>query len=246
MTPSDQHNQDSEEAFLRDWLRLLDAARDLRARAARGRFVVPTTLRVLVGEDAQSERISVGIPEMKAPPDAPKELKDGWIWVSVEGAQIRSVVRAILRSDGRPMSARKVVESLKKLRGGEVSDGTVANIGTALDSDGVISRQGGEWILTPLGMETSPLLHGKFVYGPPAIFLSGDIAWFRRAAIHHILRLFDRGLQAMQVVDHIERLDWVPGPKGKDIVKMDLEALREEGAITRGGGQSKKWVVQDK
>ena len=239
--------QDSEEAVLRDWLRLLDAARDVRARAERGGFAVPKGLRSLLGEDITGAAAGVHVPPMPAPAGAPIGLKNDWIWVPINhsSTQIRTVIKGILRTVGESMPVKRIIEVMKSLRPSlPVSEGAVANLGTILERDGVISRGAEGWLLTAMDLAPELDPDGGYLYGPVEMVLTEEIAWFRRAAICHVLGQMPGGLQAMQIVEHLAALEWVPGPKGKDIVKMDLEALKDEERVARTAGHSKKWVLQ--
>jgi hypothetical protein len=206
-------SRDSEEAFIRDWLRVLDEARQLRLRGERGRYAIPRGLLGLLGEDTVTEKPGVVLSRIEPPKSAPINLKPDWMWVpaAYRLTQVKTVIKAILRAHGDAVQVRRVIEELEHLRS-DVSAGTVANIGTALSKEGLISRGDDGWRL--VSPESAPELADGYLYGPVAVFGDSDIAWFRREAILHLLRVMPSGLQAQQIVGHLESVDWIPDPKG--------------------------------
>ena len=137
------------------------------------------------------------------------------------------------------MTLTEIQDAYQEFR--EVSRGTLANAGSALATEGLISRDGRNGWEIAKAARTAVLSDG-YLWGEPSLFGKSETAWFRREAIKDLLRT-QGGLQQMQIVDRLQAMTWVYGSKEKDTVKMDLEVMRQEGAIHRVS-HSRKWVLK--
>jgi hypothetical protein len=166
------------------------------------------------------------LPPMKLPPH-PTERQGNWIWVPVEQCTAASLVLAVLSDANGPIQVQKVVEEAGRLKGGEVSAGTVANVGTRLyKANAPVHCQGHLW-------------------GGLDVFEKQEVATHRRMAITHVLEQFPTGLQIVQIVQIMdENCPWFNHdiPCNKDLLKDDMEELAAQQKVKRQGN-SGKWIL---
>jgi len=181
---------------------------------------------------------------MTPPTSPPAGFGEDWIWVPAHEklVQVRNLVLAVLAESPGAVPVKALCDRVGSFRA-DFNAGSVANVGTSFERKGIIARGSDGW--TIVQRMKSPRLHADYLWGPPNVFGKPEIAWYRREAIRHLLGTQPDGLQQMQIVRHLAELDWVPKPKTKDLVKMDLDALRGEGSI-RQSGHSRKWVPAKK
>lgn len=223
--------------------RLMKAATECRVVFDEVGLEYPPPLRRILGEEgAETGEVprSPRPPRIPAPSiHRPDGVGDGWISVPMDGMNPQNVVLGVLRAAEGPTPVRQIVADVKAT-GCDASDGTIANIGTRLEREGVIQRSEDGWAL--IDRSRAPLLSGKYAWGPREAFLKQELAARRREAILHVLRVFPGGLMSLQIVDQLESCTWLKTPANKDLLKADMEDLREAGKVKRVG-HSKKWVL---
>lgn len=225
--------------------KMVKAAEDCRNLFDEAGMAYPEPLRRLLGlmkpEDAGMTRRepSIQIP----PPDVsrPPGVADGWIYVPKAALTPQTVVLGLLREVGVPLPVKQVVTAVRAT-GCEANDGSIANIGTRLASQGVITRSDSGWSL--VDKEKAPILNGKYAWGTADMFMKQEVAARRRDAILHMLKLFPAGLMSLQIVEQLEGCAWLKTPLSKDLVKMDMEDLKRDGLVRRSG-TTKKWVLAE-
>jgi hypothetical protein len=120
-----------------------------------------------------------------------------------------------------------------------VSSGSISNIGTRLNGKS-IQRQDDGWVI--VDPSKAGIIKDGFLWGPPSIFEKHELAAHRRDAILHLLKHYNAGLQAVQIVEQLHNCHWIQAPINKDLLKADLEVLQQAGKIRRRGN-SKKWEL---
>jgi hypothetical protein len=205
----------------------------------------PATLKRLLGEgdatgaDSQARHKGLRI----APPphvSRPVGVADGWIYVPLPALIPQTLAMGVLRSADAPLSPKQVTSRIREL-GTEVNEGSVANIGTRLEKEGVIRRTKDGWSL--VNAAKAPILNGKYAWGEQAVFTSHEMAARRREAIIYVLSFFRDGLQTAQILTQLENCAWLKTPLSKDLLKADMEELQRSEKVRRGA--SRKWIVAD-
>jgi hypothetical protein len=219
------------------WDKLLDdaeACRDLYLQA--GKPVPARLRRFLSDDDAGLEtETKIVVPPPVMPP-RPSVAAQDWIWLDHVNLTPATAVRTVLQAATEPMPVREVIEAVHRL-GVEASEGTVANIGTRLHNLGQIVRSELGWKAQALG--EVPVLYKGNAWGAPGTFDKTEVASYRRACLLHVFALSSDGLQPMQLLKTMETCDWFKVPLNKDILKLDLENMIEDGAIKRIGATGK-------
>jgi hypothetical protein len=236
------HSLDDEAALFLAYGNFLKEAKELASRFERMGLPVPDKLLVLRKPTSFDYTTShVALPPMPSPPGEPHGFKRGWIWVPIEdkACQPKSLVLAVLRRERMPVSISRLIAELRALRE-TVSEGSIANLGTALQKAKTITRDDMGWFL--LDESEAPQLSGEYLWGPKDVFTNTELAWFRRAAIKHVLKSTPDGMQAVQISKYLQDFDWLPATTQKDVVQDDLEFLRRE-RVVRRIGHSRKWEL---
>lgn len=239
--PPDQFEleQKAQEAYVA----IMQDMRQLRsAFEAAGVRVPDRVLRFLQGEPAPSSEASQSsspraiIPPPVAPP-RPPEASQHWLWLPIDQMTPTGLVRGILRAAAHPLTPKMLIEQLRELRD-NINPGSIANIGTRLEQQGSISRTEAGWQLAPNA--NAPVLYSGNAWGSEELFESYELAAQRRNCIFHVLRVYEDGLQPMQLVKALEGCTWVHASVTKDLIKTDLQTLDQEGRAKRIGN-SGKW-----
>ena len=234
---------DPDLAIWQEYREFRDHGESLLARFQQMGHKVPDPLLRMFGEASPGNRpepYSLSPPPLPAPP--PKGYLQDHIYVPIEKAQVRALVLGILGEAGDPLPVKTVRARVHAYRG-EVSDGSIANIGTALANSKTIDRGEKGWrLLTP---DSVPVIANGYLWGPRDVFGPYEAAWWRRYVILHLIRLMPGGLQAQQITDHLNALDWVCVPKDKDAIKADLVSLSGAKLIRRSSN-SRKYVPTSK
>jgi hypothetical protein len=223
---------------------LLEAAERCREVYERAHMALPEPLKRLYGIGVPLSAEAKAKPSLTIPPPEfarPPESQSGWISVPMRGGSPATASLAVLRAaDGEPVRARDIQERVQGLLR-DSNPGSVANVGTKLDAEGVIERGQEGWrLLVP---EKAPVIHEGRFWGPPTIFGKYELAAVRREAILHLLRLSNAGLQTSQIIDQLSQCSWLLDvPVNKEIVQADVEFLQEQKTIRRRGA-SKKWEI---
>jgi len=93
-----------------------------------------------------------------------------------------------------------------------------------------------------LSPESAPILHDGYIWGPPEIFTTQELAVHRREAILHLLRFYRAGLQTSQIIELLQKCAWVHAPVNKELVQDDVQLLSKAEKIRRRGN-SRKWEL---
>jgi hypothetical protein len=165
----------------------------------------PPPLKRLLGvvaggvEPEGSEKIRVDPPST---PHRPTGVPTDWIYVPIAALNVQTFVLGLLRDATGPVPVQQIIAEARE-RLPEVSDGTIANIGTRLEAQGAISRSKGEgWILKD--ESRAPLLSGKYAWGASDMFAVHELAARRREMIVYLLGRFREGLQNLQILARLE------------------------------------------
>ena len=207
---------------------------------------LPPMLRRLLGDTNESENDSEDdhdrTPRMVIPPLKPTSRPPGaaedWIWIPADALSDTGVVLAVLRKHAKPINTQDLVAEIRKVKPDAVT-GTIYNI-LARVKDELLDETGEGWKLRR--PENAPLFHGDAAWGPKEAFVKSDLAAHRREVILHILRANQGGLLQMQIVRQLESPDMCRAPVNKDLIKADMEVLRERGLVRRIGN-SRLWAV---
>lgn len=225
----------------RSLVALMEAAERCREAYARANMALPEPLQRYFGLDrraseAKKEKpgFAVPAPEREPPPGSAPE----WISIPAEHASPPSVVLTVLRQGGGgPIRAGLLVEKVKAIV--QTTEGTLANAGTRLQSEGLIERGPDGWRL--LNTTKAPVLFKDRLWGPADIFGKYELAAHRREAILYLLGLLG-GLQTGQIIEHLRKCPWLRAPVNKEVVQDDVEVLAKENKIRRVS-HSKKWIL---
>lgn len=216
---------------------LLGQAERCRTLFEHANIAIPEPLKRLLGiSDSYTrapQRALIPAPERNPPPGAAPD----WISIELKEAIATTLVLHVLRaSHPQPMRPRDVATRVAELRP-EISNGTIANIGSRLDKK-QIRRAQGMWGL--IRQEDGAVLHQGRLWGPASIFDKYELASHRREAILHVLRHFPIGLQNLQILEQLKNLPWLHAPLTKDLVKEDMNTLLTE-RVVRRRGNTRKW-----
>jgi hypothetical protein len=230
-------------------IKAFNALRDLMQQAAEcrslfesARLPMPDPLRRILGAEDEvdatekSERIVVPPPKM---PARPPGWQSDWIWLPTPKLTAQSAVCAVLGAATGPLSPNDIIERCGAL-GVDVVKGSVMNIGTRLagGKDPTIRRNDGQWSL--LAAHKVPVLHDEHAWGAPSVFDKQELAAHRRQAVLHLLKLNSDGLQIVQITKALRECEWMRAPITKDLVKVDVQLLQQDGQAKRVGN-SGKW-----
>lgn len=233
------HNLKAETEAYRGLADLLEQADKVRTLFEQAGSPLPDALQRLVRSNGHTRAPSL-VAEFRpssVPPDADAE----WVWVDLKSATPGTLALAVLRGAGIPLTTREIHERLRKLpKMSDVAMGTIANTGTRALENGLITRsEDGHWQLTE--SDKAGIIHSDYVWGKTHAFQMQELASHRRNAIVHLLRLNPVGLQATQILAHLQKRDLVRPeiPVSKALIKTDLETM--DGERVRRRGNSKKW-----
>jgi hypothetical protein len=233
------HNLKLEMEAYRGLADLLGQAEKVRSLFERAGSPLPDALQRLIRSNG-NVRMQISVGEYM-PSDTPPNYDPEWLWVDLKSATPGTLALAILKASTDPLTAREIHERVRALpEMAEVSMGTIANVGTRALENGLITRtDDGHWQL--VDADKAGLIHGEHVWGKVQAFQMQELAAHRRNAIVHLLRLNPVGLQATQILAHLQKRDLVRQeiPVNKALVKSDLEAM--DGERVRKRGNSKKW-----
>lgn len=230
----------SEQRALRSLLQLMDQAEECRKLYERANMALPEPLKRILGlsDSAGAPAQSVVISPPPEPANRPEQAMSDWLWIDARNATPTVLVLALLRASS-PLNVRDVIEGVQQILP-DAAKGSINNIGTRLDNDGVISRDDEGWWL--VDADSAGILSGGYVWGPAAIFGKPELASHRRDAITHLLGAIRGGLQASQILEHLKTCSWLQAPLNKELVADDIDLLSEQGKIRRRGN-SRKWEL---
>lgn len=222
--------------------KLLEQAKETQRLFEDAEVPVPPPLARMLGITAPHNGAHRGprvhVSAMEAPA-RPPEAEDDWIWLPLNETLAVEIVLAVLRAEQRPISATEVAARVQQLVPG-TNPGTVYNVGPRLEKAKIIQRDGEGWRL--VNPSAAPVLFSAHLWGPSQVFQKYSLAAHRRMVILHLLRALPSGLQAMQIVEQLETCGLCKASANKDLVKADLEYLREQKKI-RQVSNTRKWEV---
>jgi len=227
----------AEEAAVQSLSELLAQARKCKLLHEQANMSLPEPLKRVLGMNGYGRTLDARprIPPLERT-TRPPEAQDNWISIPVKDATPTSVVLALLRVSHKPMRAKEVVDNVIRFLP-NVRGGSVANIGSRLQ-DKLINRTPDGWAI--IDSAKAGILHGGMIWGPPDIFEKTEVAAHRREAILHLLACQPSGLQITQLVEQLSGCSWVHAPVSKDLLKADMDVLKQ-GDLVRRRGNSKKW-----
>jgi hypothetical protein len=193
------------------------------------------------GTDA-GDTIRMSVSPLPHPP-RPPEAESDWVWVPATDALLHTLLLAVMRGHGGPLSAKAIQERIA-VHTPDVNLTSLYNAGARLENSSVISKSDDGWQL--LNPSHAPVLQGEYAWGPPKAFSRQELAAHRRIVIRHLLSASADGMQVMQIVRHMQRDPslWPPdlGAVSKDLVETDLEKLASLKRVKKVG-HSRKWVA---
>ncbi len=225
---------------MRSLLDLMEQAEECRKLFERANMALPEPLMRFLGI-ADSTGAPVVSRVVIPPPDRtprPPEARADWIWIHEEAVSPGVLTLAILRAES-PMRSRDIAKRVQSIQP-SVNRGTIANLGTKLDAEGVIGRSEQGWWLA--NQDSAGVLFQRYVWGPAEIFGKYDLAAHRREAIRHLLSLTPGGLQTSQIIEQLRTCTWMKAPLSKEMVQDDIELLAGQNVIRRRGN-SRKWEL---
>lgn len=225
--------------------KLIADAQDVRELFVQAGLSVPEPLARLFGQlgsDANGRGpsqsvLSVSIPK---PEKRPPEAEEDWIWVPTKDLTPTSLLLAVLRPQTGPVSSKAAIEAVSTYKKG-LNPGSVFNIIARLSGNLIERTDDGLRISNPA---LAPLMHEGYAWGPESVFGKYELAAHRRLLIRHLLEANQSGLQIMQIVDQLTQSGLCRAPVTKDLVKADMEAMKQEGKV-RHRGNSKKWELTE-
>lgn len=223
--------------------KLMAAATECRTLFDEAGMDYPAPLKRLLGEGDTGGAIHGQNRLRIAPPhhvSRPAGVGDGWVYVPLNALTPQTIALGVLRAADEPLSPKRVTALIRE-RGTEVNEGSVANIGTRLEKEGVIRRTKDGWSLASL--TKAPILNGSYAWGDQEVFTTHELAARRREAIIYVLSHFRDGLQTTQILTQLEGCTWLKTPLSKDLLKADIEELQRSEKIRRGA--LKKWIVAE-
>jgi hypothetical protein len=234
-------------AAQKSYTALLEQALQCATYYDRAQLDYPDELKMLFGIVRQDGSTQNGhqpeklvFPQMLPRPDVvPQGMDADWVSIPAKKAVATSIVLACLRMNGGRMPVRDILDFVSKILP-EVVQGTIANIGTRLTSDAIISRGEDGWVL--LKREAAGFVLEDRYWAPANVMMKQEMAAHRREAILHTLQTFTSGLQTVQIVERLREFAWVKAPINKDLVKGDMDFLLGERKV-KHSGNSKKWVL---
>ncbi|WP_146140689.1 hypothetical protein [Haliangium sp. UPWRP_2] len=180
------------------------------------------------------------IPRPKRPRPLPRGVTHEWIYVPINEAHEASLVRAMLSSTVAH-SIAELIMAVSDYGRADVNKGSIANIGSRLNREGVITYTETGWKLRE-GQNTLEI-SGDHLWGPLKAFHAQEVAAYRRMSIMHILRSFSGGLQIAQISEALHSYcSWFNTsiPHGQFLIKTDMKTLADKKLVRKIGG-SHKW-----
>jgi hypothetical protein len=228
-----------ESAAARSLVDLFEQAKKCQQLYEQAHMALPEPLRRVLGLNGSDGRnVGPKAPAIPAPErrDAPKEATADWVRIDAKAASTTAITLAVLRSAKKPMRARDLNDRVLAILP-NILRGSISNVGTRLEGT-LIQRTDEGWSL--IDPNKAGIVHNGFLWSPIEALGKQEIAAHRREAIVYILQLFNSGLQIVQIVEHLGNCEWVHAPMNKDLVKIDVQILSEEGKVRRRGN-TKKW-----
>jgi hypothetical protein len=226
----------SEIIAVSSYLRLLTEAQDCKRHYEKAGIPLPTPLLRLLGEEtiiSPHEQMSLKInsPDIDSsrlatrPPEATKD----WISIRAKDASPTTIALALLRDQDEPVRAKDLAARVHSILPNTVG-GSIYNLLNRLEADGIVSNKDARWTLE--NKELAGVLTENYLWAPSDLLTKTDLAAHRREAIVHLLRS-ESSMQIMEIVDKLHRWEWVKAPVNKDLLKIDMQVLDEQGLARR-------------
>ena len=220
---------------LKNWV---DDAKKVKTAFERASLPLPPTLARALGHEDASKRRSPAAIRVEEP-ERPVEAKEGWVWLPITEALTISLVKAVLRGEEGPVKPKDVIDRIADLRN-DLASGGVYNSAPRLIRDEIIEKVDGMWRL--IAPDRCPVIKDVHLWGNPENLQKQEVAAHRRLLIVHLLEVFPGGLQVLQVVEQLKKMEQCKSPVTKDLVKADMTAMQDDKRVKRAGN-SKKWVL---
>jgi hypothetical protein len=219
----------------------LEAAQALRETFARANMQLPDFQKIF-GNGTREVVTSVQI----APPERPTPpvgAEADWIAIDRDKAQASHILLAVLHDAGGFMRAKEVVAAVNAIAP-EVRRVSIHNAANRLDGKSIERTREG-WKL--IGGAKSGIIANDLYWTPIEICTVHEKAAHRRDAILHILGQFTSGLQPLQLLEQLGNCSsWMKAPVNKDLLKEDINILKEAGLIRRRGNTTKLELAEPK
>jgi hypothetical protein len=227
--------------------KLMTEAVSLKEEYERASIPLPRALGMFFGigllnGKPQGHPVGTGIPPLRLP-EPPEGAGRDWVAIPIEEAVVTTLVLGVLRDAGGEIKPQPLHQAVAKFAP-ETVYGSITNIGTRLKEQGVIERgkKDGWKLLKP---EMAPIIHEGFAWGPVKLFQKQDLAAHRRMVLVHILKESPDGLMIVQITRTIEASGLCKAPTTKDLVKVDIQVLLDQGKIKRMGNTKKYTVAKN-
>jgi hypothetical protein len=225
------------------YLKLLEAAEECRSLHDRAGKELPGPLLRFLGEmEPQADKLlsSFADPEKDRARNAtrPSFADEGWISIKASEASPTTVALAILRDEEGPIKAKNLAEKVHAILPYAVG-GSIYNLLNRLKEQGDVTQGEDGWRLE--NQSSAGVLSQSYLWAPIRILSKQDIAAHRREAIIHVLRR-KHNLPVMDLVRELLEWKWVKAPANKDLLKLDMAVLKEEGKVRRVGN-SRNWEL---
>jgi len=218
---------------------LADAKEVARLHGLAGMSVPGPVLRVLGPTlSATTRPRGDGIRRSDDPPiDRPDDWREDWLWVYPKDLNPSSLIRAILREKGAPVTVKAMIACVREHQP-EAIVGSIYNVGPRLEAQQVITRSPEGWQLNDGA--PAPVLYRGRAWGPASVFEKADLAAHRRSMIVDLLRSESDGLMIMQIMRKLRSME-CRAPVNKELIQYDIEVMT--GKVVRRRGNTRKWVL---
>lgn len=165
-------------------------------------------------------------------------LREGWVSIAVVNSLPQTLVPMLLAAAGRPVVPTDLTQQIRAL-GVEVSEGSVQNVGTRLNKDGVIEYRTTGWVLrnaSRVVVHRDDRLHGA-----PEYFQSSEVASYRREVILALMGAYGP-LTRAEIIAILKGTPWLNAPVLLSAIKMDLVKLSEDDLIRRSPGAEEERI----
>ncbi|MHC4405505.1 MAG: hypothetical protein ACYTG0_38145 [Planctomycetota bacterium] len=220
--------------------KLMEDAVEVRQLYEEAGAELPSPLARMLGSMSTNGQMESGpkmtVPRLPSPPK-PADAGPNWIWIDSSDLLTTNLVLAILRLQTEPIRPKDLIVEVEKYQPG-TNYGSMTNSAARL-GESVISRGKGGWRL--LDRERAPVLAEGKAWGPPSLFQKQELAAHRRMVILHLLGTASDGLMVMQIVRQLsDNPQLCKAPATKDLIKVDMGILMDEGKAKKIGS-TKKW-----
>ncbi len=236
------NEMEREREALEAYTALIAQAGNVRRLFEDAALPLPDRLSRFIGENQGSTNGSSKEPRIRVSPPTspprPPNAKDDWIAVPICDLTSTTLLLGILRENGGPMPSKERLKKLKEYQP-DTNLGSSLNVGHRLEGE-LITKTPEGWRITDPAQ--APVFYKGNAWGPLGIFQPPERTAVRRMLIVHLLKATGAPLQATPILKLLQESQLWKSPVNKDLLKLDLMALKEEGKI-RGTGRPKKWIA---